>query len=318
MAGRGMVTTGGEQLSDHIAVLSLNEANELAHALLAHIGQNAGIRVLSIKGLVADRYGLRPPRAAADADVMVDPARFDEYCALLATYGWHPRVEREVPSLLGTHSITLIRSDWPNDLDVHVRFPGFFAPDAVVFDRLWETRGEMQAAHVTIMVPSRAASAVIAGLHAVRYSRSVRHAGELELVGNLLRNRFDDTERGEFFDVARAGRAQWVLRELFAFGGVECEIDADARQRRLWELNRATVEDGAAVSWLAALAAAPWHRKPAVLVRALWISRAEIPRNDAARMPSTTEAWRHRLVRWRRGGIALLRYLLSAVRERFR
>ncbi|MFD5224648.1 hypothetical protein ACFWHT_03415 [Microbacterium sp. NPDC058342] len=288
---------------------SLNEANELAHALLAQIGRDTGIRLLSIKGLVADRYGLRKPRVAADADVIVEPSRFDEFCRLLTGHGWHLRVEREVPSLLGPHSVTFIRDDWPNDIDAHVRFPGFFATDAEVFERLWQTRGRMEVAHVDVSVPSRGASAVIAALHAVRYSKSARHAGELEQVAHLLIDDFSPEEREEFIDVARVGRAQWVLRELFDLIGRPYELDADARQQHLWNTNRATIEDGAAVSWLHSLRAAPLHQKPAVLVRALWISRADIPRNDPTRLPTAREAWAHRLLRWRRGGVALMHYV---------
>lgn len=296
------------------ASFSQNEANEIAQALLAHTAREAGIRALAIKGLVADRYALRAPRIAADADVLVDPGRFSEFCALLTARGWHLRVEREVPSLLGAHSVTMIRDDWPNDLDVHMRFPGFFAEDATVFDRLWETRSTMEMAHISVPVPSRAASAVIAALHSVRYTKSVRHSGELERVADLLETDFTDVERAEFIDVARAGRAQWVLRELFERIGEPYKTDADARQRQLWNINRATIEDGAAVSWLSELREAALHRKPAVLVRALWISRADIPRNDPERMPTTLEAWSHRLFRWRRGGAALMRYARSGRR----
>ena len=294
---------------------SLNEANELAHALLGHVGRASGIRVLSIKGIVADRYGLREPRVAADADVMVDPARFDDFCDLMDEHGWHRRVEREVPSLLGMHSVTLIREDWPNDIDVHVRFPGFFAGDSVIFDRLWRTRDTMVAAHVDIDVPSRAGSAVIAALHAVRYSRSVRHADELERVSELLWNEFSEAEQSEFIDISRVGKAQWVLRELFEPRGMSYEIDANTNQQRLWTMNRATIEDGAAVSWLVELRTAPLTRKPAVLLRALWISRADIPRNDPDRLPSTREAWKHRVLRWRRGTSALTSYLRGSKRQ---
>lgn len=290
---------------------SLTEANELAHALLARIGRDTGIRTLSIKGVVADRYRLRRPRVAADADVIVDPARFDEFCAALSEHGWHLRVEREVPSLLGPHSVTFIRDDWPNDIDAHVRFPGFFADDQIVFDRLWRTRAEMRVAHVAVAVPSRGASAVIAALHAVRYSRSARHAAELQKVARLLTDEFAEQDRVEFVDVARVGRAQWVLRELFERIGEPYEVDVDAQRQKLWNTNRATVEDGAAVSWLTQLRSTPWHRKPAVLGRALWISRADIPRNDPNRLPTVREAWAHRILRWKRGAIALRHYARS-------
>lgn len=300
--------TANTQIGEARASFSLSEANQLAQALLAHVGRESGIRTLAIKGIVADRYGLRAPRTAADSDVMVDPVRFDEFCESLTARGWHLRVEREVPSLLGPHSVTMIHAEWPNDLDIHMRFPGFFADDATTFERLWQTRGEMQIAHIAVPVPSRAASAVIAALHAVRFSKSQRHSGEFDRVADLLEHDFTDAERAEFVDVARVGRAQWVLRDLFLRIGIHYEIDADARQQYLWTTNRATVEDGAAVSWLNELRAASFRRKPVVLFRAVWISRADIPRNDPSRLPTMSEAWRHRLLRWRRGTAALFHY----------
>ncbi|WP_448710932.1 hypothetical protein [Microbacterium profundi] len=300
--------TPQDQLDKPRVLFSLPEANELAQALLAHVGREAGIRTLAIKGLVADRYELRSPRVAADADVMIDPARFDEFCTLLTTRGWHLRVERDVPSLLGPHSVTMIRGDWPNDLDVHVRFPGFFADDQTIFDRLWRTHEQMHFAHTDVPVPSRGASAVIAALHAVRYSKSARHSAEFERVAQLLEGEFTEAERSEFIDVARVGRAQWVLRALFERIGHPHDVDADAEQQYLWTTNRATIEDGAAVSWLNELRRAPLRRRPGILFRAMWISRADIPRNDPSQTPTMAEAWQHRMLRWRRGAAALFRY----------
>jgi hypothetical protein len=166
----------------------------------------------------------------------------------------------------------------------------------------------MEIAHVDVPVPSRGASAVIAALHAVRYSKSARHSGEYERVAQLLEDGFTEADRAEFIDVARVGRAQWVLRGLFDRIGVSYLVDAESEQQRLWNTNRATIEDGAAVSWLNEMRRAPLRRIPVVLFRAVWISRADIPRNDPSRMPSMAEAWRHRMLRWRRGAAALLRY----------
>ncbi|MDR6867264.1 hypothetical protein J2Y69_001865 [Microbacterium resistens] len=288
---------------------SLTEANELTHAYLAVVSQRSGIRALSIKGLVSDRYELREPRIAADADVLVDPRRFDEFCELLKAGGWRPRLERDVPSLMEQHSVTLIREGWPNDIDVHVYFPGFFADRAATFDRLWETRASMEVAHVDIAVPSRAGAAVIGALHSLRYTRSIRHSSELERIVDIVANDFDDADREDFLGIARAGAAQWVLGEVLERIGVPVVVDIDAHQQRLWATNRKTIEDGAAVSWLAAFRGAPLHRKPALLFRALWISRDDIPRNDPLHRPTVAEAWAHRRLRWRRGAIALWHYL---------
>jgi len=100
----------------------------------------------------------------------------------------------------------------------------------------------------------------------------------------------------------------WVLADVLTHIGVIVEPDATPEQQRLWNTNRATVEDGAAVSWLAAMRAERWSRKPAVLFHAIWISREDIPRNDPNHVPTSLEAWRHRVFRWRRGAVALSHY----------
>ncbi|WP_353114301.1 nucleotidyltransferase family protein [Microbacterium sp.] len=295
--------------------LGLREGGHLAHALVAHVAEQAGIRTLAIKGPVADHYGLREPRVSADADVLVEPARFSELCQLLMENSWHPRHERSVPTLMDQHSVTLICDRWPNDIDVHEYFPGFFGDRGRTFDRLWSTRRTLPLAHVDVPVPSRAGAAVIGALHSLRYTRSLRHNDELERITRIVSDEFDDEQREDFVQIVQVGGAQWVMRDVLAAIGVEAETDATARQRQLWTLNRETVEDGAAVSWLAAMRQSPWAEKPGVLFRALWISRADIPRNDPDIVPTAREAWQHRLVRWRRGTRALLHYVWGSVRR---
>ncbi|MFB7843167.1 nucleotidyltransferase family protein [Microbacterium sp. NPDC056052] len=291
------------------STFALSAGNDLAHALMAHLAAGAGIRVLSIKGFVADRYGLREPRVAADADVLIEPSRFDDFCALLSARGWRLRHERQVPSLMAQHSATYIHDGWPNDIDAHIYFPGFFGRYEDAFDALWSSRSTMTIAQTEVNVPSRAGATVIAALHALRYTHSSRHVGELTQVKRVLADDFSDEEREQFVEVARAGGALWVLQEVLAGIGVSENPDATPAQQLLWNTNRATIEDGAAVSWLTALRGERWYRKPVVIFHALWISREEIPRNDPNTLPTALEAWRHRTMRWRRGAVALLHYV---------
>jgi hypothetical protein len=287
---------------------ALGDADLLAHALTAQVARANGIRVVSIKGPVADAYELRAPRAAADADVWVDPARFDEFVALMNAEGWHARVAREPPLLMQQHSATLIHDQWPCDLDVHAYFPGFFGDRQVIFDALWARRAVLALAHQPVTVPSRAGAAVIAALHALRYTESIRHASELADVQEAILG-FSASERAEFYDLARIGRALWVLRDSIAALGLgTAVVDATAEERRIWALNRKTVEFGAATSWLMALRSAPWGRKPGLLYRALWIPRRDIPRNDPEVLPTHRQAWAHRMKRTRRGARGLVRY----------
>ncbi|TFB17206.1 hypothetical protein E3V93_11520 [Microbacterium sp. 3H14] len=285
------------------------EATALAHAMTAHIAREAGIRLLSIKGPVADHYGLRAPRVPADSDVWVEPSRFSEMCERLEARGWHLRVGRETPALLPQHSRTFIHDSWPCDIDLHWMFPGFFADASVAFDAVWETRSSIEVAHTAVAVPSLAGSAVIGMLHALRNTQDARHRQERDLLTTMLIERFSASDRAEFSRIARRGGAVWVLRDVITQAGLgEVVSDASENEKRRWTLFQAYVEDGSAVSWWVQLRGAPLSQRARLLARALWVPRADVPRNDPSVLPTRAEAWRYQRLRWARGGRALLRY----------
>jgi hypothetical protein len=285
------------------------EATALAHAMTAYIARDAGIRLLSIKGPVADHYRLRAPRVPADSDVWVEPGRFAEMCERLEARGWHLRVGRETPALLPQHSRTFIHGSWPCDIDLHWMFPGFFADPEAAFDAVWETRSAIRVAHTEVAVPSLAGSAVIGMLHALRNTQDPRHREERDLLATMLVERFSDDDRAEFYRIARGGGAVWVLRDVIAearLGDVVSDASEDEKHR--WTLFQAYVEDGSAVSWWVQLRSAPLSQKGRLLARALWVPRVDVPRNDPSVLPTRTEAWRYQRLRWGRGGRALVRY----------
>jgi hypothetical protein len=155
-----------------VQALALEDATELAHAYAHAVAASLGVRALSIKGPAADFHGVRPPRVAADADVLIDPAGFGAVVERLRAAGWHER-----PKMAGTegwveHSITLIRDGWPCDLDLHDRFPGFLRPEVEVFESLWRDRVETDAAGRAVPIPSRDATILITALHSLRSSPS--------------------------------------------------------------------------------------------------------------------------------------------------
>lgn len=294
------------------AFLHSNEAVLLSHALAGHIGRSHSVRVLSIKGPVADFYGLRDGHLAADADVLVEPSGFEHFCQALEARGWHRRVGRETPSLIAPHARTYIHDDWPCDFDVHRWYSGFFAEPDLVFNLLWRHKCTMQIANRDIEVPSRAGSAVIAALHSARHTRSPRHEREGVRIERLLAAGFGECERKEFIDLVVQGEAAAALGDLLERSHVEViGADIDPDRARSWELNRRFAEDSSALGWLHAVRAAPVHRKPAVLLRAVWVPRVDIPRNSQLATPTHGEAWRYRAARFRRGLRSLMHYVLS-------
>ncbi|MFD6700699.1 MULTISPECIES: nucleotidyltransferase family protein [unclassified Microbacterium] len=290
--------------------LDLSAGTLLAHALAAAIARKSGIKALSLKGPVAEHYALRPPRVSADADILIEPARFAEFCEGLERHGWHTRVGRATPALLPQHSVTYIHTDWPCDIDVHWMFPGFFADAADAFDALWASRQPVIVAHTPVQAPSKAGAAVIMALHAERDRRSPKHVEEHELVMKALIETFTATERDEFVGIARAGKAIWALRDYFYdadLGAVA--IDADLEQQRLWELFSNQVDDASSIAWWQRVRTASWAHKPRWILRAIWVSRLDIPRNEAEEVPSRSEMWKYQVRRWRRGLEATMRYV---------
>lgn len=289
--------------------LGLAQATALAHGLCAALAAQAGIRLLTIKGPAAEHHGLRPARTAADADLLVDPADLDRFCAALEERGWRERVSRETPTLLGVHSRTFIHDGWPCDIDVHGWFPGFFAEPRIVFDELWRTRRGIVIGASAVAIPSRPASAVIAALHALRNATVVRHRQEWEWTTTVVRDDFDAGERSEFLDLVALGRSRWVLRDLLReVTGHEVDGDLTADERRRWQAHVDFGADGGAAGWWLSLRETPVGAWPGVLRAAVWVPRSEIPRNDPAVLPSHGETWTYQLIRWRRGLSASLRY----------
>lgn len=295
----------------------LRAAHELAHALVCHIGATTNIRTLSIKGVAAERLRLRKPRSSADADILVDPARYSDLEEELRRRGWRERSIRATPTVLARHSTTLIHDGWPTDIDLHSSFPGFFAPPQVTFDALWESHSNLTIANTTICVPSRAGMAIVLALHALRTPRDPRLREELEQLRVLLNEDFNQDERNDFVRIATSSRAMWTLRDILpATVPAELVSDATPAERQMWIRNQRSVDAGSTEAWVQELAHTSLRHKPAVLLRAVWVPRNEVPRNDPDNLPPLRDLWRYRLKRWSRGLKALMRTIRQHVLER--
>lgn len=255
--------------------LRLDEADELLAAWVGARAESHGIRVLVIKGRPLADDGLRTARVSSDVDVLVDPARFEEYCAVVLAAGWQEFPSTYAAAHFTVHSRTLRKPGWPNSLDVHSDFPGFLREPDVTFEALWATRRDTAFAHRTCPVPSRAGNALILALHSLRGThRQPRHAAEYAY---LQRATFTSVERRELADLAAATGAADPLRDLLTSWGVDVDpapLLRNTPRGREWH-RKVAESHGAAASWLVLLSTAPWHEKPEVVRRAVWPSRAD-------------------------------------------
>jgi hypothetical protein len=288
--------------------LTLSEAVPLAQAFASHIASSRNIRTLAIKGPVFAAHGLRPSRVSSDADVMVDPARFEEFCTALLESGWRERFIRQMPHVLPLHSRTFLHPEWPCDIDAHYYYPGFFGDAQQTFEEMWRSRVDVEIAHTRVPAQSRAGSAVIGALHALRHPRSNRHADEHDHIVRAVTSALDARERDDIRRLVEVGRAQEVLATfLRGIGLGPSRNDLTPGERRQWTFYRETHDDGATGAWLMAVRDAPWFMKPVLLARALFPTADEIRRSLPSPSTSWREVWAYRKARWNRGRVAIMR-----------
>ncbi len=281
--------------------LGLDEANELLSAWATRRADERGIRILLVKGRSLSDYGLRPRRTSADVDVLVEPERFDEYCAAIVDAEWEEFPGTFASDAFTLHSRSFRRHGWPNSFDVHSYYPGFLAPPPTAFDALWARRRTAEFAHRTCPVPDRASSILILALHSLRGTdEQPRHRDELAAVRALT---LTDVERADLAAAARETGAAAALRDVLPAMGVPVEVsDDDLRTAEYREWHRKTAEArGAAASWLWLLGRARWRDKPGVVFRAVWPSRADFAINHPEVGPGALAQSRARVARWGRG-----------------
>lgn len=201
----------------HMA-LALDEATELASAWAGSLSESLGIRVLLIKGRALQVHGLRSEHVSSDVDVLVEPARFLDFCEAIEAHGWRRRPEAFLDSKVIVHSRAYVHEGWCCDLDVHSNYPGFLAQPAHVFDTLWARRIRLSFAHRDVWVPDRVSSALLLALHSLRGNdEQHRHKAELEF---LLRVEFSTRERSEIAALAHAVRCNTTLADVLPQMGV--------------------------------------------------------------------------------------------------
>ena len=297
------------------SLLRLDEANELLSAWACAQAERHGIRSLLVKGRALSDHGLRTPRVSADVDVLIEPARFDEYCALVVDAGWD-----EFPSTFASehftlHSRSFHRDGWPNSFDVHSYFPGFLRDPGEVFDALWARRVLLDFGDRACPAPDRVASLFVLTLHSLRGTdRQARHAEELAAATRI---ELTPEERADAAGLAVATGAAAALRDVLPAWGVDVAVDeAEFGTPAYLEWHRkVTTARGYGAAWLALLAKAPLREKPRVAARAVWPTRADLLVGHPEIEDRPWPRFRTRVARLARG-IASLPRALAALRRR--
>lgn len=288
---------------------------ELAHALACAVAEDVGARALVIKGPSAAHHGLREPRISADADVWVEPARFDDVVAALGALGWESRPTTETGRLITTHSVTLWNQQWPCDIDLHSRYPGMLAPGAAAFDALWSRREALQQAGLDVPIPDLGGAVMISALHSLRSrSQDPRHERELDRLLGVTVPSLDALTRSAILSLAGELGALDTARPFLEELGIELPAPTAPGVDPELDHWRAFVRgDGTPTTHLLAIVVkAPWRDKPRLLWSAIWPSYDDYVVAHPGAPTSRDAVTRLRLARLGKG----VRHLPNAVRGR--
>jgi glycosyltransferase involved in cell wall biosynthesis len=297
-----------------VTELALAEAVPLAYTLVNRVATDVGVRLLFIKGPVAQQQGLRREHTSVDVDVMVDPSQRDSLAAALSKLGWVDENPHTSPRVLALHSWTYRHPRWPCELDVHDRFPGFFTDPQVVFESLWARRIEAPVAAQGVPAPDEAGHTLILALHALRDPHRAFHRAALDDLVSRAQTRFDSQGLEDLARLADAlGAADTAGPFLSRLGappvGVGTTSDEDIRS---WHL-RTIAGDTTAVSWVEQLRRLPLRSRPAFLWYAAMLSEHELRLADPTLPEGRSAVLRARVRRLRRG-LAAVPSAVAAVR----
>lgn len=300
----GVALTESAAISSELPLVTLDEGNRLAAALVAQLAERENVRVLLIKGLSLEYHGLRTGRESADVDFLVEPGQLPALIAKLLHWGWQERPTTLLSQRFTTHSRTLLQPGWPNDLDLHAEFPGLLAGSAVAFEVLWRDRVRASIAGQPCWIPKRDASMVVWALHSLRGPvSSAREQLELTTLKSEIAT-LGAMQRQSLADTAAELGASEILQPHLDPSGTWLQpsgaVDTDA-----WGSWKRKLQGGAPTpsfaAWRQILVEARPAERPHLVFRAVWPSRADL----LVSLPEIRDtAWGRgsaRIARWGRG-----------------
>lgn len=137
-----------------------------AHAMIAHLFAQAGIRALHHKGHTAPEGTYVAGRASTDADVLVPPDQAARAVEVLQARGWDLVTSYRDGSIF-QHAASL----WHSHLgyaDIHQLIPGTGPTPQAVFERLWSQRSTADMGGQPCTVPGRLDHLALIVIHAAR------------------------------------------------------------------------------------------------------------------------------------------------------
>lgn len=250
-----------------VTPLLTRDANPLAAALAQRLATGLGLRMLVIKGPSLEAHGLRTGHASADIDLLLDSrASAGVLIDALVALGWRIRPVPFGAGMMTTHSETLVRDGWPNDLDVHWEFPGL---GEAAFEVLWNTRVAVTLAGSRCWIPDRPSAIVLWALHSLRGPElQERHRTELAQLLDDVLPALGPVERAVLRVRLLDLGAGPVLVRVPRFDALLDHVVVEAAPSEGWQRKMALAHE--LTPWFQVLRDTPPRQRPAVLWQAVW------------------------------------------------
>lgn len=273
--------------------LKLHEGVLLGHALVSHVAAEVGIRVFFIKGPASRMQGLREPGTSSDVDVFADPFRVLDLVKALEGRGWRLRPSDPDEIAFPRHSATLYHPNWPNDIDVHHRYPGMERSDAIGFDVLWANTTEISMAGTVVRIPNVPLAVCFIALHSLRTPQMASSLRELDFLYGLDLESYKD----QIFHLcvaleSVAPMAPFLVRR---FG----HVPPAGPQKLSDEWKRRTASTAPGTARILAILAVPMREKPLLILRGFFPSRDGMAAKDSLADVSFRGRIVHNFARWK-------------------
>ena len=274
--------------------LELPEAVALLHALTDRVARDHDIRLLVIKGPIATAQGVRPARISADLDVLVDPARVADFregdgAAGLDEQGHLGERTRDARALGHVHPpVVAVRDRRAPPLSRVLRRPAgrLRGPLGTTYD------APGRAGRRAVPGPDRPGRRRRAALPASPEPRAQPDRPRPTSSGALERL-LDGAQRRELAELAAAtGAADTLAPVLEPLGAPRPGVGSTSPQAlESWRV-QTSMAGTHSVTWVSELARSPVRQWPRLLLRAVWLTEADI----RVRQPGTGPGRRHLLL----------------------
>lgn len=255
--------------------MPMRQGVNLAHALCQAVADEAGVRVLFLKGPTAAVQGLRSPsHVSGDVDVLCLPADRDAMETGLRARGWRLRAVSTAAREFTTHSITFIHDSWPCDIDLHTMFPGMLADPVTAFEALWRRREQHRIAGISVLTPDRIAQFLVLVLHGLRSPSLHRNSQEIAHARSMYQSDLTTEERTALRElVTQTGSAE-PTQDFF--NSVGDPIDVPARPSPGYALWKLKTGPSRTESWMVYALEARGRQRLRILFRAAFPTRDDM------------------------------------------